>query len=135
MKKVSILFLVLSGILVAAVSCAQPQQAEEPPPQGGIRIEVSRNGFDQTPGEFRLEVEQGQEVEITFVYGDKDFSQNNPHIIAIPDLGIETGVLDQENTEKTLRFTASNTGEVRFMCTDITCAGHPNLQGGIIVIQ
>ncbi len=135
MKKVSLLFFVLFGLLVAAVSCAQPQQTEGPPPEEGIRIEVSRRGFNSTAGEYRLEVEEGQQVEITFVYGDKDFSQNNPHIIAIPDLGITTGLIDQENPEATVRFTAGNTGEFAFECTKVDCVGHTNLLGGILVIE
>jgi len=82
-----------------------------------FRVKVSRSGFNNTQGEFRLEVEEGQEIEITFIYGDSDFYQNNPHVIVIPAFGITTGILDQENLEATVRFTASNTGEVRFMCT------------------
>ncbi len=136
MKKVSILFLVLLGILVATVSCAQSQSPEVSPPQekGSFRVEVSRRGFNKTPGGFRLEVEEGQEVEITFVYGDNDFSQNNPHIIAISEYGIETDVVDENTPEVTLRFTAE-AGEVTFVCIKVDCVGHTNLLGGIIVIQ
>ena len=136
MKKIFLLMSVLAGILVLS-SCGQPQPVETPPPQGEgkFRVEVSRNGFNKTPGEFRLEVEEGQEVEITFVYGDGDFPQNNTHIIAIPDYGIETSVIDEDNLEVTASFTASKTGKVSFKCTQITCVGHPNLQGGIIEIQ
>ncbi len=92
-KKVFLLMTVLVSILVMVSACGQPQPAETPPPQekGSFRVEVSRNGFNNTAGEFRLEVEQGQEVEITFVYGDSDFPENNPHIIAIPDYSLQTG--------------------------------------------
>ena len=136
-KKTILLAAVLVSIVVVASSCSQTQPTETSPLQeeGKFRVEVSRNGFDNTQGEFRLEVEEGQEVTITFVYGDGDFPQNNPHIIAIPDYGIDTGVLDENNLEVTLRFTASKDGEVSFICTEISCVGHPNLQGGIIVIQ
>ncbi len=41
---------------------------------------------------------------------------------------------DEDNPEETVRFTAK-TGEAAFMCTLITCVGHTNLQGGIIIIQ
>ena len=130
-----ILFVVTMTVLLLTSSCAQPGEA--PPPQGGetIRVEVSRKGFNNTPGEFRLEVEEGQEVKIIFVYGDGDLGQNNPHIIAIPDYGLNTGVLDQDNPEATVSFTAASTGEVAFMCAQVTCVGHTNMQGGIIVIQ
>ncbi len=111
------------------------QQAEE---VGGFRVEVSVNGFNNIPGEFRLEVEEGQEVEITFVYGDYALPFNNPHLIEIHDLGIPPFTLDRENPEVTVSFTAPKVGEVTlfpFMCEKTDCAGHNNLQGGIIVIQ
>lgn len=138
MKKVILLLFVLIGLLVVASACGQSQPPPEVSPsqeEGESRVEVSRRGFNNTPGEFRLEVEEGQEVEITFVYGDNDFSENNPHIIAIPAFGIATGIIDRENPEDTVRFTANKTGEVSFMCTEAACIGHTNLQGGIIVIQ
>lgn len=136
MKKVFLLLSVLVGLPVVVSSCGQPQPSEAPPPheeKGSFRVEVSRNGFNNTPGEFQLEVEPGQEVEITFVYGDGDFPQNNPHIVAIPDYGIENIVLDQENPEVTVRFTATSARKVTFMCTNVTCVGYTNLQGGVIV--
>ncbi len=137
MKKVVFMLVLLIGVLVVVSACGQSQPEETPPPQkeGAIRVEVSRNGFNNTPGEFRLEVEDGREVEITFVYGDSDFPQNNPHIIAIPDYGITTGVLDENNPEKTVRFTASTAGEVTFMCSKVDCVGHTNLLGGILAIE
>ncbi len=135
--KTSLLLLMLAGLLLVVSSCTQSQLPEVSPPQekGSFRIEVSRRGFDSTAGEYRLEVEEGQQVEITFVYGDKDFSQNNPHIIAIPDLGITTDPIDQQNPEATVHFTAGNTGEVAFVCTKVDCVGHTNLLGGILVVE
>ncbi len=129
MKKVFLLMTVLVSILVLVSACGQPQPAEMPPPQekGSLRVEVSRYGFNKTPGEFRLEVEEGQEVEITFVYGDDGLSQNNPHVLASPDYGITTGILGRDNPEVTLRFTAKETGEVAFMCILYECVGHHNL--------
>ena len=136
MKKLFLLMLVLVSILVVASSCGQPQpvetsppQAETPPPQehASFQIEVNRWGFNKTPGDFLLEVEEGQEVEITFVYGDDGLDHNNPHVIASPDYGITTGILDEDNPEVTLRFTARETGEVAFMCISYECIGHHNL--------
>ncbi len=136
MKKVFLLMSVLVGILVVVSSCTQSQPPQTPSNQekGTFQIEVSRHGFNDTPGEFRLAVEEGQEVEITFVYGDEDLSQNNPHIITIPAYGITTATLDKENPEDTVSFTASKSGEVSFMCT-LYCVGHTNLRKGSIVIQ
>lgn len=137
MKKIALLLVLLVGILVAVSACGQSQSEEKPSPQeeGNFRIEVNRRGFNGAPGEFRLEVAEGEEVEITFVYGDNDFPQNNPHKIIIPDYGIETSVIDENNPEVTVHFTTSGQGEVIFMCSNTECVGHTNLLGGIIVIK
>jgi hypothetical protein len=129
-----VLFVATLGVLLLASSCAQPAAAPPPQEEGTIRVEVSRFGFNKTPGEFTLEAEAGQEVEIIFVYGDGDFSENNPHIITIPDYGIENVFLDKDNPEVTVSFPA-RAGEVAFMCTLETCVGHTNLQRGILVIE
>ena len=136
MKKSKVLLVVIVGLLASIIlaSCATPAVESSIPPLTNT-VEVSSVGFNGVSGNFHLEVEKGQEVEITFVYGDGDFPQNNTHIIAIPDYGIETSVLDEDNPEVTVSFTASKIGKVSFKCTQITCVGHPNLQGGIIEIQ
>ena len=126
------------GILATAVACqstpdgesAAPEE-ETPAHEEGIRVTVSRNGFDGSR-QFRIEVEEGEEFEITFVYGDGDFSQNNPHVIEITALGLTTGVIDRQNAEETLHFTATETGEISFMCTKVDCVGHANLLTGTI---
>lgn len=122
------------GILVTAAACQSTPDVESSADEEGIRVSVSRNGFDGSR-QFRIEVAEGEEVEITFVYGDGDFSQNNPHVIEIPDLGLTTGVIDRENPEKTLRFTAAETGEIRFLCTKVDCVGHTNLEAGTIDVR
>lgn len=138
MKKVLLFLSMLVGLLVVTSACSQslPPPAPTPPPQDEVyRVEVSRQGFKNIAEESRLEVAAGQEVEIIFVYGDNDFSQNNPHIIAIPAYDITTDTLDRENPEVTVRFTAGQTGEVNFMCIKVDCVGHANLLRGIIVVK
>ncbi len=137
MKKIVSLLVLLIGILVVVSACGQTQSSEAPPEQeeGIFRIEVSRNGFNGEAQGFQIEVEEDQEVEITFVYGDGDFSQNNPHKIIIPEYGIETEIIDENNPEATVRFTATGHGEVTFMCSNVQCVGHTNLLGGKIVID
>ncbi len=123
------LLLPLLAIATFPLSGALAQEAGN----GPFRIEVSRHGFNNTTGEFRIEVEEGQEVEITFVYGDGDLTRNNPHIIFISDYNIQTDIQDRENLEVTVRFTAGSPGEINFTCI-LYCKGHENLQGGRIVI-
>ncbi len=137
MKKV-LLLLALAGVLLAVSSCGGSQPAAESPETHAedvatFRVVVSRDGFDDTDGLFELEVEQGQEVEITFVYGDDDFVQNNPHVIIIPDYDIETAPIDENNPEETVCFTVIGFGSISFKCSNLTCVGHPKLQGGQIV--
>ena len=136
MKKVLVLGMVL-GLLVLA-ACAQTEEVateEEHQEEGSFTVEVSRNGFNGMAQGFEIVVEEDQEVEITFVYTDDDFSQNNPHKIAIPEYDIETGILDENNTEVTVRFTATGHGEIAFMCSVPECIGHTNLLSGKIVID
>ncbi len=143
MKKILPL-LALAGTLLVVSSCGESQPAaesqadaesQEPHAEeiAKFRVEVSRDGFDSTEGPFELDVEQGQEVEITFVYGDGDFVQNNPHVIVIPEYGIETAIIDENNPEETVRFTVTGTGSISFKCANMVCIGHPKLQGGRIV--
>lgn len=96
-----------------------------------FRVMVGEKGFNDSPEILRLEVEEGQEVEITFVYADNRY---NPHRIRIAGYNIDTGVLDQDNPEVTVRFIANRTGEVIFNCV-LLCGGHENLQGGIIAVR
>lgn len=138
MKKVFLLLSVLIGIMVLVSSCGGPQEAETedvPEEEGVFRVEVSRNGFNGEAQDFHIEVEEGQEIEITFVYGDGDFSQNNPHRIIIPEYGIETEIIDENNREVTVQFTATGHGEIAFMCMVPDCIGHTNLVNGKIVID
>ncbi len=130
--------LALAGTLLLVSACGQSQPDAEPQETHAeevarFRVEVSRDGFEDTAGLFELEVEQGQEVEITFVYGDGDFIQNNPHVIVIPEYGIETAPIDENNPEETVRFTVTGTGPISFKCATLTCVGHPKLQGGQVV--
>ena len=128
MKK--ILFMAVAGGVISLIlaSCAVPAAGSS----NNIlvtKVEVSQNGFNNMSGDFHLEVEAGQEVEITFVYKDDSLPRNNPHNIANPEYGIATGTLDQGNPEVTLRFTARETGVVTFSCVSAECTGHHNLHG------
>ena len=129
------------GVLATAIACqstpdveSSSHEDESPAHEEEIRVSVSRNGFDGSR-QFRIEVEEGEDVEITFVYGDGDFSQNNPHVIGIPALGLTTGVIDRQNLEETLHFTPAETGEIMFMCTRVECVGHANLLVGTIDVE
>src|SRR5665647_1571480 len=98
-----------------------------------FRVEVSKKGFNNSSDELRLEVVEGQTVEITFVYAD-DASRDNQHIIFIGGYKIQTDTLGKDNPEVTVKFTADKTGEFPINCI-MECAGHDNLQNGKLVVS
>jgi len=125
----AVLFLLPFTAIATFHGDALAQQSGE----SSFRIEVSQHGFNSALGETQLEVEEGQEVEITFVYGDDDLSFNNPHIIFITGYNIKADTLDRENPEVTVSFIAGQPGEIKFMCV-LSCEGHDNIQKGRITV-
>ena len=81
-----VFFLVFPGVVLAEGTSTQDTTSSTQLNNNHFRIEVSKNDFkntsENTSGELRIEVQQGQEVEITFVYAD-DTSIDNQHIIFI----------------------------------------------------
>lgn len=137
----AILWMVTSFALILVAGLVLVGCGQEPPPAptppletATFRVEVSRNGFNRTPGDFPLTVKQGQEVEITFVYGDTDIP-NNPHTVTIPSLAISTDIIDENNPQETLRFPAPRPGEILFMCGVPECNGHADLVGEKVVVE
>jgi len=139
MKKILILVLgLIAGLLVLAGCAAETEEvvpADDHEEESGIRVEVSRNGFNGQAQGFQIEAHEGDEVKITFVYGDDDFSQNNPHKIIIPAYDIETEVIDENNPEVTVSFTASGHDDIIFMCSEAVCIGHTNLLDGKVTLE
>ena len=60
-------------------------------------IIVSRNGFNGTADSLSMTVQQGEAVNITFLYGDNDLPVDNPHAIMIDGYGIKTANIDRAN--------------------------------------
>ena len=135
-----VFFLVFPGVVLAEKTSTQDTTSSTQ--QGNIqfRVEVSKNGFknisenasENTSGELRLEVQEGQEVEITFVYAENT-SGDNPHILYISGYKIQTETMSKDNPEVTVKFTANKTGEFAITCI-MECSGHQNLQDGKLVV-
>jgi len=94
-----------------------------------IVVVVSRNGF-QPPV---IEVAEGEQVAITFVYGDQDLDYPNPHMIKLKDYGLQTAELSPDHPRQTLTFTVNKTGSFSMTCV-AKCNGHQQLQDGIIKV-
>lgn len=127
-----VFLLIFPGVILAENTSTQDTTSSTQQNNNHFRVEVSKNGFNNTSEELRLEVQEGQEVEITFVYAD-DASNDNPHIIYIGGYKIQTEILSKDNPEITVKFTANKTGEFPITCI-MECAGHHNLQGGKLVV-
>lgn len=146
------------GLLVAlapavAVLCASaPALAESMAPAGGHgdghdddamgpgmsptqqTIQVSRLGWDGARDGLRLTVRQGQEVTLTFRYGDLDLDENNPHVLLVQGYDVRTATLDRDNPEVTVTFSADRAGTFTVRCIK-PCTGHSNLQVGRLVVE
>ena len=128
-----IFFLVFPGMALAEDMSTKDTTSSTQQGNNKFRVEVSKKGFNNTSEELRLEVVEGQEVEITFVYAD-DASRDNQHIMYIGGYKIQTDILGKDNPEVTVKFTANKTGEFPITCI-MECAGHQNLQNGKLVVS
>ncbi|MBI3975562.1 MAG: hypothetical protein HY334_04140 [Armatimonadetes bacterium] len=95
-----------------------------------VRVVVSERGFDPPV----VEVTEGELVEITFVYGDSHLPQDNPHVIFIEGLRLESPQISRARPEVAVRFTAEQSGRLLFKCTAY-CTGHDRLQAGYLSVR
>lgn len=116
----------------ASSVCPLHASAGHAPSQQGpkaLTVMVSRHGFNGSPDGLRLQVQEGEEVEITFVYADMDMHRSNAHRIKSTELGIDTGEIDKDNPQATVKFVARRTGTFVLVCV-LNCDGHKNLENG-----
>lgn len=93
-----------------------------------LRVEVSREGLNGRP-DLVIEAEQGQRVEMTFVWADMAVP-DNAHLIYIKGYELSTDLLSSEHRTHTLSFVADAPGTFEVVCV-WPCEGHLEaLQGG-----
>lgn len=95
-----------------------------------MRIEINHKGFNESP-DFRLEVKEGRQVELTFVWTDAD--PENAHRIYLEGYELKTKLLSPDRLEGTISFTADKRGTFDLEC-DWRCEGHKNLEGVVVVV-
>jgi hypothetical protein len=125
---------ILVSVSIALAISATPSQAlsiSSAEPQRFV-IVVSRQGFNGTADALSVTVQQGDLVNITFLYGDYDLPVDNPHAIMIDGYGIKTVNIDRSNPKATVQFVADSSGTFSFYCY-IPCLGMENLLGHLIV--
>jgi len=94
-------------------------------------VMVSSQGFNGSSNTLNLDVSQGDQVEITFVY---DSTVNTAHEIAIEGYNIQTAILDKANPISKIQFVAGQAGSFLIHCI-IPCVGMDNLQNAWLVVQ
>jgi len=94
-------------------------------------VMVSSQGFNGSSNTLNLDVSQGDQVEITFVY---DSTVNTAHEIAIEGYNIQTAILDKANPISKIQFVAGQAGSFLIHCI-IPCVGMENLQNAWLVVQ
>jgi hypothetical protein len=106
------------------------------PSSGGVvevTVEVSYRGWNGTP-DFVIEVEQGQEVHITFVWADTAVP-DNVHRMHIEGYDLQSGLIDEDNPVTTLSLIADQPGTFELTC-DWRCEGHRRaLQDALLIVQ
>ncbi|MDP2663343.1 MAG: hypothetical protein Q8R28_21715, partial [Dehalococcoidia bacterium] len=93
-----------------------------------IRVELNDAGFNGDSGDFDVEVQQGQLVEITFVWNHQAYPQEE-HILVLEGYKLETDKIDAEHREGSFKFLSDKVGTFNFWC-DIECETHDLLQKG-----
>lgn len=126
------LFIVLC--LFAAMSLHPAGQADATEATQ-FRLEATDSGFryNGSSGAITIEVEQGQEVALTFVWNHTAYPSEE-HIFVLDGYKVETDRLDYYNREGTLRFVATKPGTFIFKC-DLDCDVHDALQRGYLKVR
>jgi hypothetical protein len=112
----------LLGVPGLTAHAAEPQR---------VKVLVnSHEGFDPPI----VTVTQGEPVEIAFVYDDHDLDEDNPHVIFIEGLDLQTEEISRENPEAVLRLVADTSGRMTIRCTRY-CTGHERLLAGYLDVR
>jgi hypothetical protein len=133
LRRVLIIVALLLALQPALVLAAPTNPATGTDAVKSFVIVVGRNGFNGTSS-LVVEVNQGDTVSLTFVYGDTDLARNNPHAIAIVGYGLSTPKLGRTSPNATIQFVAGQAGDFVIHCT-LPCLGMDNLQNGILRVD
>ncbi|MEM4314806.1 MAG: hypothetical protein QXI97_02255 [Nitrososphaerota archaeon] len=133
------IIMLLSSMYVVALYLPHPAAAhivvlgsDARPSMKEFTIIVTRMGFNGS-AELRMEVNQGDTVKITFLYGDHDMKADNPHLIEIEKFDVKVE-LSREEEKKTVELTINQPGVFSIRCI-LRCRGHENLQNGVLVVK
>ncbi len=106
-----------------------PKQAAHADSPVKVRVEVTDVGFKPAT----VEVEQGQLVELTFVWAHQAYP-GEEHIMVLEGYRLETEKINAGHREATIRFIADRSGTFTFKC-DLDCELHQYLQNGVLKVR
>ena len=116
----ALLLVLASGL--GALADSRPAFADDQPVK--ITVKLTDAGFVPAT----VEVQQGQAVELTFVW-DSPAHPLDEHIMVIPDYKLESDKINSDHKETTVKFVATKSGTFNFKC-DMECDVHDLLQHG-----
>lgn len=131
-KRLTLIVATIVFITFTLALSTPPSHASTSTQLRAFTVIVSRNGFNGTAGSFTLNVQQGDSVKITFIYGDDDLAVDNPHAIAFDGYRIQTASIGKSNPTVTIEFVADVSGTFNFYCY-IPCLGMENLLAHLVV--
>jgi len=93
---------------------------------------VSSHGFNGSSNTLNLDVSQGDQVSIKFVYNDP--TVNTAHEIAIDSYNIQSAIINKANPISIIQFVAGQVGSFLIHCI-IPCIGMENLQNAWLLVK
>lgn len=127
------LALLLPGAPARLVYADGPSRPETVHAPTHVVIEVKDEGFNGQPDDFTIEVEEGQLVELTFVWSHVGWVEEE-HIMVLEGYDLEWDQIDFHNREATQQFIADKPGTFDFKC-DLDCEVHDILQRGHLKVR
>ncbi len=98
-----------------------------------IRTVVNDGGWEGNPGDYYVEVEQGEAVEWTFIW-DQKVAMQDEHIMTLDGYRLEWDEINKDSREATVQFVADKAGTFTFKC-DMDCVIHDQLQRGHLKVK
>ncbi len=122
-------------LVVFMTMSLQPIARAEAPDVPPLRVEVTDSGFafNGMSGDVNIEVQQGQLVEIVFIWNHRGYPAEE-HVIVLDGYKLETDKIDASHREATLKFIANKPGTFTFKC-DLNCDIHSALQRGRLKVK
>ncbi|MBI3537134.1 MAG: hypothetical protein HY070_06225 [Chloroflexi bacterium] len=127
-------FLILIIILVLAIIAAYaPNHADASHAKGHIIVKIDDEGFNGTSGDFTIEVDQGQTIELTFQWAHQALG-GEEHVMVLEGYKLEWDKINSSHQQATVKFIADKSGTFTFKC-DLECDLHRHLQKGHLLVR